>query len=62
MTDSRAHSGYVNFGKAAELVFINGVDPCSGKIGIETGNLRSLNSFEDFKQAVLKQKIRYRFD
>ena len=56
MTDSRAHSGYVNFGKVMELVFNNGVDPCSeDNIGIETGDLRSLKSFEDFKQAVLKQ-------
>jgi len=62
MTDSRAHSGYVNFGKVMELVFNNGVDPCSGEnIGIETGDLRSLNSFEDFKQAVLKQ-IRFAID
>jgi formate C-acetyltransferase len=56
MTDSRAHSGYVNFGKCIELVFHNGVDPMSGKkIGPETGKLGSLQSFEDFYQAVLAQ-------
>lgn len=55
MTDSRAHSGYVNFGKCIELVFHNGYDPVSGeKIGIETGGIDSFKSFQDFFQAVLQ--------
>jgi len=62
MTDSRAHSGYVNFGKCIELVFNNGFDPVSGEtIGLKTGELKSLDSFQDFFQAVLKQ-IRFAID
>lgn len=56
MTDSRAHSGYVNFGKCVELVLNNGFDPVSGeRIGLETGKLKSLRFFQDFSQAVLEQ-------
>jgi len=56
MTDSRAHSGYVNFGKCIELALNNGVDPVSGeKIGLETGELKSFKVFNDFYRAVLKQ-------
>ncbi|MBW2122493.1 MAG: hypothetical protein JRH07_11680 [Deltaproteobacteria bacterium] len=56
MTDSRAHSGYVNFGKCIELVMNNGIDPLSGeRVGVETGEPRSLRGFDDFLGAVLEQ-------
>ena len=56
MTDSRAHSGYVNFGKCIELVLNNGVDPVSGhKIGLKTGELKEFKTFDDFYRAVLRQ-------
>lgn len=49
-------SGYVNGAKALEFVFTNGFDAVTGKqVGIKTGELSQLNSFEDFYFAFLKQ-------
>lgn len=56
MTDSRAHSGYVNFGKCMELALNDGVDPTTGKqIGPRTGLVPDFKSFEDVRQAVFVQ-------
>jgi len=53
MTDSRAHSGYVNFGKCMELALHNGKDPASGKqLGPETGDVSDFKTFEALYQAV----------
>lgn len=49
-------SGYVNAAKAVEYVFTNGFDTrCGKQIGIPTGELEELKSFEDFYRAVLLQ-------
>lgn len=49
-------SGYVNGAKAVEFVFTNGFDAVTGKqVGIKTGELSQLKSFEDFYFAFLKQ-------
>jgi formate C-acetyltransferase len=56
MTDSRAHSGYVNFAKCLELVLYNGRDPRTGKdIGIRTGALSVFPTFDPFLAAVKRQ-------
>lgn len=48
--------GYLNNLKPMILVFHNGVDPRTGKkIGITSGELASLKTFEDFYSAYLKQ-------
>ncbi|MBE6738751.1 MAG: hypothetical protein E7565_00370 [Ruminococcaceae bacterium] len=49
-------SGYVNAAKAVELVFYNGFDNISKKqIGIKTGEISEIKTFEDFYFAFLKQ-------
>lgn len=56
MTDSRAHSGYVNFGKCMELALNNGKDPVTGsQVGPTTGDIKNFETFDDVWQAVLKQ-------
>lgn len=52
MTDSRAHSGYVNFPKCLLLAMNNGVDPDTGKrVGPETGMLEDFTCFSDLTKA-----------
>ena len=47
---------YVNLAKGIELAFHNGTDPMSGKyVGCETGSLSEMHTFEDFKNAYIKQ-------
>lgn len=47
---------YVNLAKGVELAFNNGIDPLSGKfIGCETGVVETMQTFEDFKAAYIKQ-------
>ena len=47
---------YVNLAKGIELAFNDGVDPLSGKrIGCHTGPVEEMTSFEEFKQAYIKQ-------
>ncbi|MDD4364806.1 MAG: formate C-acetyltransferase/glycerol dehydratase family glycyl radical enzyme [Synergistales bacterium] len=47
MTDSRAHSGYVNFPKCLLLAMNDGVDPDTGRrIGPRTGRLETFSSFD----------------
>lgn len=49
-------TGYVNALKSVEYVFSNGFDSRIGKqFGLKTGELKGLNTFEDFYIAVLKQ-------
>ncbi len=49
-------TGYVNGLKAVEYVFSNGFDSQIGKqLGIKTGELKGLKTFDDFYSAVLKQ-------
>ena len=49
-------SGYVNAAKAVELVFYNGFDNISKKqIGIKTGEISEIKTFDDFYFAFLKQ-------
>lgn len=49
-------TGYVNGLKAVEYVFSNGFDSRIGKqLGLKTGELKELKTFEDFYSAVLKQ-------
>ncbi len=49
-------TGYVNGLKAVEYVFSNGFDSRIGKqLGLKTGELKDLKTFEDFYSAVLKQ-------
>lgn len=49
-------SGYINSAKAVEYVFSNGYDHTLNKqIGLQTGDLSSFASFEDFYFAFLKQ-------
>lgn len=49
-------SGYVNAAKAVEYVFTNGFDPRLGKqVGIQTGDIAAMRTFEDFYFAFLKQ-------
>lgn len=51
-----ATSGYVNAAKAVEYVFTNGFDTKLNKqVGIKTGEIEELNTFEDFYFAFLKQ-------
>ncbi len=54
--ESSAAAGYVNTAKAIELVFQNGKDLRTGKqIGVRTGNIASLKTFEDFYFAFITQ-------
>jgi formate C-acetyltransferase len=47
---------YLNLLKAVELVFYNGVDPMTQKkIGCETGEIKTITSFDEFYQAFIKQ-------
>lgn len=49
-------TGYVNGLKAVEYVFSNGFDSRIGKqLGLKTGELKDLKTFDDFYHAVLKQ-------
>ncbi len=49
-------SGYINAAKAVELVFTNGYDVANNKqVGIKTGDISEIESFEDFYFAFLKQ-------
>lgn len=49
-------TGYVNGLKAVEYVFSNGFDSRIGKqLGLKTGALKDLKTFDDFYSAVLKQ-------
>ncbi|MBQ3075380.1 MAG: pyruvate formate lyase family protein, partial [Clostridia bacterium] len=49
-------SGYINAAKAVEYVFTNGFDHSLNKqIGVATGDLSALTSFEDFYFAFLRQ-------
>ena len=52
MTDSRAHSGYVNFPKCFLLALNDGCDPATGKqVGPKTGKLEDFASFEELFRA-----------
>jgi formate C-acetyltransferase len=52
MTDSRAHSGYVNFPKCFLLAMNDGVDPETGRqIGPRTGKMESFATFEELLAA-----------
>jgi formate C-acetyltransferase len=56
MTDSRAHSGYVNFPKCLLLAMNDGKDPASGiQIGPQTGSLESFTRFEELFHAYKAQ-------
>ncbi|HON33793.1 MAG: glycyl radical protein [Thermovirgaceae bacterium] len=56
MTDSRAHSGYVNFPKCFLLAMNDGVDPESGRrVGPATGKLESFTSFDELFSAYKAQ-------
>ena len=49
-------SGYVNAAKAVEFVFTNGFDAVTNKqVGIKTGEISEIKTFEDFYFAFLKQ-------
>lgn len=49
-------SGYVNAAKAVEFVFTNGFDTVTNKqVGIKTGEVSEIKTFEDFYFAFLKQ-------
>ena len=49
-------SGYVNAAKAVEFVFTNGFDTVTNKqVGIQTGEISEIKTFEDFYFAFLKQ-------
>ena len=49
-------SGYVNAAKAVEFVFTNGFDTATNKqVGIKTGVISEMKTFEDFYFAFLKQ-------
>ena len=49
-------TGYLNVPKILEVTLNNGVDPVTGKVaGIETGDPREFNSYDDLYDAFLKQ-------
>ena len=49
-------SGYINAAKAVEFVFTNGFDTVTNKqVGIKTGEISEIKTFEDFYFAFLKQ-------
>ena len=55
-TEAYILTGYFNLVKILELTLHNGVDPLSGKqLGIQVGDAASFSSFEDLRQAFLKQ-------
>jgi len=52
MTDSRAHSGYVNFPKCLLLAINDGVDPETGEqVGLKTGKLEEFTTFDEVMKA-----------
>ena len=54
--EASSSSGYVNAAKAVEFVFTNGFDLGINKqVGIKTGDIAELKTFEDFYFAFLKQ-------
>ncbi len=56
MTDSRPHSGYVNFPKCFLLAMNDGVDPATGKrMGPRTGKLEDFKDFDELQEAYGKQ-------
>ncbi|MFA5905371.1 MAG: pyruvate formate lyase family protein, partial [Desulfobacula sp.] len=58
-TDSRAHSGYINFPKCLLLALNNGKDPDTGiRVGPETGSFHDMKDFEDLFRAY-KDQVRY---
>lgn len=59
MTDSRPHSGYVNFPKCLLLALNDGVDPETAKqVGPQTGKPENFSGFEDLMTAYNEQ-VRY---
>ncbi|WP_346859163.1 trans-4-hydroxy-L-proline dehydratase [uncultured Draconibacterium sp.] len=49
-------TGYLNVPKVLEITLNNGIDPVTGKVaGIETGDPRNFNSYEELYEAFLKQ-------
>ncbi|WP_340111993.1 trans-4-hydroxy-L-proline dehydratase [Maribellus mangrovi] len=49
-------TGYLNVPKILEITLNNGIDPLTGKVaGIETGDPRTFNSYEELYDAFLKQ-------
>ncbi|MGB9840242.1 trans-4-hydroxy-L-proline dehydratase [Thermovenabulum sp.] len=49
-------TGYFNFPKILEITLNNGIDPRTGKkLGIETGDPRNFNTYEELYEAFLKQ-------
>ena len=49
-------TGYLNVPKILEITLNNGIDPLTGKqAGIETGDPRNFNSYEELYKAFLKQ-------
>lgn len=60
--ESYVLTGYFNLPKILEITMNNGVDPQTGKkIGLETGDVNSFNSFDDLLKAYIKQ-IRFFMD
>ena len=61
-TDGSPDAGYVNMGKMIEFVLHDGVDPRTGRLmGLRTGDPRSFESIEQFKDA-LKAQIIHAYD
>ena len=55
-TESYILTGYFNLAKVFEITLHNGTDPVTGKkIGIETGEVESFNSFDEVLEAFKKQ-------
>jgi len=49
-------TGYLNVPKILEVTLNNGIDPLTGKrVGIETGDPREFNSYDELYQAFVKQ-------
>ena len=49
-------TGYFNLVKILELTLYNGINPRTGEqVGLQTGNVRTFNSFDDFMEAYKKQ-------
>ncbi|MBN1155290.1 glycyl radical protein [candidate division KSB1 bacterium] len=56
-TESYILTGYFNLNKILEITLHNGVDPRTGKrIGLETGDPKSFNSFDQLLDAYIKQE------
>jgi formate C-acetyltransferase len=55
-TEAYILTGYFNLVKVLEITLWNGTDPLTGKrIGIETGNPASFETFQDLREAFLRQ-------